>query len=158
MKKLRGGDMDLNRKNVIRLLGDNPDPSKDQIEKWANKYGWNVEDLEAAVYGITGETNEERFRDYIKKGHFKNYDKYYYYSDDDKTATSDSEGDASSRKSNIKMINDVIKHLWKNAKVKKDSYVINAKNWDALIKDLRKEVEKYGAGREGKRSEGEGDQ
>lgn len=90
-----------------------------------------------------------KYKDTIKKGHFKDYDKDFYSDSSYGTGESDSEGDASSRVSNSKMIDDVQSHLWKNAKVDKDgNYIISRKSWDSFFKSIKKDIEKYGPGKE----------
>lgn len=93
---------------------------------------------------------KEKFKDIIKKGHFKDYDKYYYSDKGYGTAESDTEGDASGRRANKKMVDDVQKHLWKDAKVDKDgNYIISKKSWDTFFKALKRDIKKYGAASEG---------
>jgi hypothetical protein len=89
--------------------------------------------------------NEKR-KDIIKKGHFKNYDEYYYSDEGYSTGTSDSEEEASSRASNKKMVDSVQKFLWKKAKVDdQGNYSIHSKDWKKFMDELRKDIEKYGA-------------
>lgn len=115
-------------------------------------------DIEESFSDFSSLVHEESsgYKDIIKKGHFKDYDKYYYSDGGNKTGTSDAEGDASSRESNAKMVDDVQKHLWKNAKVDKEgNYVIPASAWKKFKKELAKDIKKYGA--KGQEAEGEGD-
>lgn len=106
------------------------------------------------AFTVSEESNGHK--DIIKKGHFKDYDKYYYSDPGTKTGQSDSEGDASSRVSNSKMIDDVQRHLWKNAKVDKEgNYTIPASAWKKFKKALERDINKYGA--KGQDAEGEGD-
>lgn len=91
-------------------------------------------------------TSEAKNNDYIKKGHFKDYDKYYYSDPSFGTGESDTEGDASSRVANKKMVDDVQKHLWKNAKVNKDGdYTIPKSAWEKFFKSMKKDIKKHGA-------------
>ena len=88
----------------------------------------------------------------IRKGHFKDYDKYYHTDKSFGTGQSDTEEDASSRRANQKMVDDVQKHLWKKAKVNKDGdYIIPKKAWNEFFKAMKKDIKKYGA------SSGEGE-
>jgi hypothetical protein len=85
-------------------------------------------------------------KDIIKHGHFKDYDKYYYSDKGYHTGSSESEEDASSRQSNKKMVDNVEKYLWKNAKVDSDgNYTIHSSDWKKFKEMLRKDIEKYGA-------------
>lgn len=89
---------------------------------------------------------KEKFSDIIKKGHFKDYDKYYHSDKSYGTGESDTEGDASGRRANKKFVDSVQKHLWKNAKVDKDgNYIISKKSWEAFYQTIKKDIEKHGA-------------
>lgn len=115
-------------------------------------------DIEESFGDFASMVSEESngHKDIIRKGHFKNYDKYYYSGHGNKTGQSDTEGDASSRVANSKMVDDVQKHLWKNAKVDDEgNYVIPASAWKEFKKALAKDIKKYGA--KGQDAEGEGD-
>lgn len=89
--------------------------------------------------------NEKR-KDIIKKGHFKDYDEYYYSDKGYHTGSSESEEDSSSRAANKKMVDDVQKFLWKRAKVDDDgNYTIKSTDWKKFMKAMEKDIEKYGA-------------
>lgn len=96
--------------------------------------------------------SESKNKDLIKKGHFKDYDKFYYTDNSYGTGESDTDGDASSRIANKKMVDDVQKYLWKKAKISKDGdYIIAKSDWNNFFKAMKKDIKKYGA------SSGEGD-
>lgn len=85
-------------------------------------------------------------KDTIKTGHFKHYDEYYYSNAGYHTGSSESEEDSSSRIANKKVVDDLQKYLWKQAKVDEwGNYTIKAKDWKKFLEKMRDDVEKYGA-------------
>lgn len=85
-------------------------------------------------------------KDIIKTGHFKHYDEYYYSDAGYHTGSSESEEDSSSRAANKKVVDDLQKYLWKQAKVDEwGNYTIKAKDWKKFLEVMRDDIRKYGA-------------